>query len=96
MTLKSENNDAVINCWIYKSIRKDEMYLYLAEEDAFDSVPEILLTSFGEPVFVMELELSLQRKLARADVEAVIKSLKEDKFYLQIPPKLNPDLHFGD
>lgn len=96
MTSTSDNTNDTINCWIYKSVRKGEMYLYLTEEDVFDDVPEILLTSFGERDFVMELELSPQRKLARADVSAVIKALKEDKYYLQMPPKLNPDLHFGD
>ena len=85
-----------INCWIYKSIRKEEMYLYLADENGFDEIPEALKQTFGEKVFVMELELSAQRQLARADVDAVIQSLKEDGFYLQMPPKLDPDLYFGD
>lgn len=85
-----------INCWIYKSSRKEEMYLYLADENGLDEIPEALKQSFGETVFVMELELSAQRQLARADIEAVIQSLKEEGFYLQMPPKLDPDLYFGD
>lgn len=85
-----------INCWIYRSSRKDEMYLYLTAEDAFDDVPEVLLKSFGKPEFVMELTLSVERTLARADVATVMASLKEDKFYFQMPPEINPDLHFGD
>lgn len=95
MTSQTENND-LLPCWIYKSSRKEEMYLYLTKEDDFDEVPEGLLKSFGEPVFVMELELSEQRQLARADIVAVMQSLKDEGFYLQMPPKLDPDLHFGD
>ena len=93
--MQTDNTDQK-TCWIYKSTRKEEMYLYLAEEDGFDEVPEPLKQSFGDPIFVMELKLSKQRQLARADVIAVIKSLCEEGFYLQIPPKLDPDLYFGD
>ena len=95
MTSQAENINS-LPCWIYKSSRKDEMYIYLAEEEGFDDVPEDLRQSFGEPVFVMELKLSEQRPLARADVVAGMRSLRDEGFYLQIPPKLNPDLHFGD
>ncbi len=72
------------------------MYLYLTGEEGFDDVPDALRFSFGEPVFVMELELSLERQLARADIVVVMQSLKDEGFYLQMPPKLNPDLYFGD
>ncbi len=95
MTSKTDKNDLQA-CWIYKSSRKEEMYLYLSEEEGFDEVPDELRKTFGEPVFVMELELSEQRPLARADTVAVMRSLKDEGFYLQMPPKLNPDLYFGD
>ena len=95
MTSNKDKNGS-LSCLIYKSTRKEEMYLYLTEEEKFDHVPEILLKSFGEPVFVMELELSQDRQLARADIVVVMQSLKDEGFYLQIPPRLDPDLHFGD
>lgn len=37
-------------CWIYRSPRKDEMYLYITREDDFSRVPEALLQRFGKPV----------------------------------------------
>jgi uncharacterized protein YcgL (UPF0745 family) len=43
---------------------------------------------FGEPVFVLQLELSVDRRLARVDVVKVLESLSEQGFYLQLPPKL--------
>ena len=52
-------------CWVYRSPRKQEMYLYLAREDDFDSLPEALLQQFGDPVLVIELELNPERRLAR-------------------------------
>lgn len=86
----------VLNCWIYKSPRKDEMYLYLAAEEIFDEVPEVLMQGFGTPQFVMELELSAERKLARVDVNAVMTSLRESGFFLQMPPDLKPELYHGN
>ncbi len=84
------------NCWIYKSSKKDEMYLYLAREDDFEAVPELLMARFGKPSLVMELELDEQRKLARADVTRVMSQLAEEGYYLQMPPKLKPDIYHGN
>lgn len=83
-------------CWIYKSPRKDEMYLYLDREDDFSQVPEALLKQFGNPVFVMQLELSAEKKLARENTMTVLQSLSEQGFHLQMPPKLTPTLYHGN
>jgi len=80
-----------LNCWIYRSSRKNEMYLYLAKEDGFDDVPESLRTLFGEPSPVMELELSPERQLAREDVVQVMQNLRERGFHLQMPPSQVPE-----
>lgn len=72
------------------------MYLYLAGEDRYQDLPEPLKRSFGMPILVMQLELNSARKLARADVDAVMQSLTDQGYYLQMPPRLEPDLHFGD
>jgi uncharacterized protein YcgL (UPF0745 family) len=84
------------NCWIYKSPRKEEMYLYLSAEDAFDVLSDELLSSFGTPVFVLSMELTANRKLARVDTGKVIAALQQEGYFLQIPPDLKPHLYFGD
>ncbi len=84
------------NCWIYKSIRKEEMYLYLSAENAFDTLPEELLSNFGTPVFVLSMELTATRKLARVDTGKVISALQQEGYFLQMPPDLKPNLYFGD
>ena len=89
-------SDAMLPCWVYRSPRKQEMYLYLAEEDAFDKIPDALLERFGEPILVIELELSPERKLAREDVNTVIANLRTQGFHLQLPPKLQPELYHGN
>ncbi len=85
-----------MHCWIYRSPRRDEMYLYLAREDDFDVLPETLLRGFGRPQAVMSLKLDEQRPLARARVTEVIDALREQGYFLQLPPKLRPALYFGD
>ncbi|RMG34751.1 MAG: YcgL domain-containing protein [Gammaproteobacteria bacterium] len=72
------------------------MYLYLATEGDFDSVPDDLLSAFGPPHLVMQLTLSSQRPLAREDVFTVMRNLREQGFHLQMPPKLEPTLYHGN
>lgn len=75
-----------LTCWIYKSPKREGMYLYLRSEDDFSAVPEPLLAQFGSPQRVVELELSPGRKLARAESAEVMARLREEGFYLQMPP----------
>jgi uncharacterized protein YcgL (UPF0745 family) len=85
-----------VNCWIYKSPKKQEMYLYLKQENDFDDIPEALLKRFGNPVFVMQLELTAERKLARENSQTVINNLQQQGFHLQMPPDLKPDIYHGN
>lgn len=73
-------------CEIFKSPRKAEMYLYVERSRGLQDVPEVLLKQFGEPVSVMVLQLSPERRLARADTATVLAKIKEQGFYLQMPP----------
>ena len=72
------------------------MYLYLSRQDDFDDVPEALLKRFGKPLFVMQLELTAERKLARENPQTVINNLVQQGFHLQIPPQLKPDIYHGN
>jgi uncharacterized protein len=83
-------------CWVYRSSRKQEMYLYLHAQDDFSCVPDALLSGFGTPAMVMQLNLTPQRTLAREDVAKVIANLRNQGFHLQMPPKLQVDLYEGD
>ncbi|HEY0721671.1 MAG TPA: YcgL domain-containing protein [Gammaproteobacteria bacterium] len=74
-------------CTIYKSLSKDGLYIYLRDREMLATLPEALLKSLGNTELVMELELTPERTLARADVKEVIKSLDEKGFYVQMPPR---------
>ncbi|SFN47087.1 hypothetical protein SAMN05216516_10863 [Izhakiella capsodis] len=73
-------------CVIYRSSFRDQTYLYVEKRDDFSRVPEALLCSFGRPQFVMMLPLDGRKKLANADPDKVTTALREQGFYLQIPP----------
>ncbi len=76
-----------MQCFIYKSLKKDLLYLYLAKKDDFSKVPDALFSHLGKMEFVIDLELSPERKLAMEDAEKVIKCLKEQGFFVQLPPQ---------
>lgn len=91
-----------MHCDIYKSSKKDEMYLYIARPEQADEaqdidplavVPELLRQTFGRATFVMHLELSPARKLARVSTLHVIDSLVNKGFFIQMPPEglINPN-----
>lgn len=73
-------------CEIFRSSRKEEMYLYVDRARGLEDVPEALMKQFGEPESVMTVVLTPDRKLARADVGEVMAAIKEQGFYLQMPP----------
>lgn len=73
-------------CQIYRSSRKQEMYLYVEKSRGVVDVPETLMQQFGEPEKVMLLMLDSERKLARADVGEVMSCIADQGFYLQMPP----------
>lgn len=71
---------------IFRSSKKDEMYLYVEKQKGLKDVPEMLMERFGEGISVMTMLLKPEQKLARANPEDVMKAIKENGFYLQMPP----------
>ena len=74
-----------MQCAIYKSRKKQDTYLYLAAKDDFSRVPEPLLQLIGQPVHVLDLELSPDRKLAQENAAEVLRNLQERGWHLQMP-----------
>lgn len=75
-----------MHCVIYKSGRKPDTYLYVEKADDFTRVPQELLVRLGDLSSVMELELTPERNLVRAQAPEVIRQLQEQGYYLQLPP----------
>ncbi|OUR68595.1 hypothetical protein A9Q80_01705 [Cycloclasticus sp. 46_83_sub15_T18] len=76
------------SCAIYKTKKRDGLYLYVTEQDNFEDVPEAVMKQFPAPEHVFDLELSTERPLAREDVLLVIENLQTQGFHLQMPPKM--------
>ena len=77
-----------MQAFIYKSLRKPDTYVYLRKRDDFAVLPEPVRSPLGELVFVMDLALTPERKLARADAEVVRLNLQTQGFHLQFPPTM--------
>ena len=75
-----------MQCAIYKSNKKADTYLYVQDAGNFSRVPQDLLRLLGRLDFVMTLELTPDRILARADPEQVRQQLETQGYYLQLPP----------
>jgi uncharacterized protein YcgL (UPF0745 family) len=75
-----------MQAYVYKSHRKDDSYVFLAARDDFTRLPEPVRQQLGRLQFVMELVLTPQRKLARAEAAVVMENLATRGFHLQVPP----------
>lgn len=89
-------SDDNLPCWVYRSPKQQEMYLFMITEDDFSRVPAALLDRFGTPILVIELELNPERKLAREDIRVVMSNLRTQGFHLQMPEHLKPRLYHGN
>ncbi|EWH00130.1 YcgL domain-containing protein [Halomonas sp. BC04] len=73
-------------CEIFKSSRKEEMYLYVDKRQGLKEVPEALLERFGKPVPTLTLILTPDKPMARAKASDVIAAIREQGYYFQMPP----------
>ncbi len=73
-------------CFIYTCSRKPDTYVYLSDEGGIDVLAPELLASLGRLDLLMSIELTPERKLARADARVVIETLQSRGYYLQLPP----------
>ena len=74
-----------MQCFVYRSLRRENTYLFLAKKDSFDVIPEPLLRVFGDPEFSFEFELNKDKNLVRENSMDVIKNIQERGFHLQMP-----------
>ena len=85
-----------MHAYVYKSQRKADTYVYLAERDAFDVLPEPVRAQLGTQTFVLDETLPRDRKLARENVATARENLRTQTFHLQMPPRAVADPLTGD
>ena len=71
---------------VFRSPRKQGMYLYVERGQDLDELPGSMMGYFGKPESALDLVLTSQRRLARASAADVIAAIREQGFYIQMPP----------
>ena len=79
-------DDHRLLCSVYRSSKKEGMYLYVRRGADLGTLPEGLMKVFGLPGHALDLMLTAERKLARADSAVVMAQIRDQGFYLQMPP----------
>ncbi len=82
--MPTEKDTRPLPCVVYKSLRKQDTYLYVPAEDDFSAVPEALRAALGKLEEVMRLELTPQTRLARNNARQIIDDLRTQGFHLQV------------
>ncbi|XKM14029.1 YcgL domain-containing protein [Orbaceae bacterium ac157xtp] len=78
-------------CYIYRSPKKENSYLYVDKENDFTKVPDVLMKAFGQPIFAMKVLLDEKRKFVAGTAQEIEAKIKNDGFFLQM---LNEDDFF--
>ncbi|WP_427982305.1 YcgL domain-containing protein [Agarivorans sp.] len=73
-------------CAVYKSLKKQQTYLYIEKKDDFAKVPSSLLDLMGAKELVMVVPKRPTKDFARVEITALEKAFKEQGYYLQLPP----------
>ena len=71
--------------YIYRSSKKEGLYVYLREHQHLADLPEPVSRQLGTAEFAMEMELTADRKLGQEDASLVIANLESAGFHLQMP-----------
>lgn len=75
-----------MRCFVHKSLRKADTYVYFRDEAGAATLPVALREFLGPLQHVLELELTPTRRLAQADAARVLEALEQHGYYLQLPP----------
>ena len=70
---------------VFRSNKKDGMYLFVENKDILNELPDAVVKQLGETEFSFEFELSEARQLSNADSKEVIDTIGKQGFYIQMP-----------
>ena len=76
-----------LECAVYKSLKKDETYVFIPTTTPLSELPEELLKVLGQTELVMTLNLTPEKKMARGTATEVLKNIEKQGFHLQMPEK---------
>ena len=71
---------------VFRSARREGMYLIVDRAEGTARVPESLLAGFGAPQPSLVFMLTATRSMAQAQAPVVLVAIAEQGYYLQMPP----------
>jgi len=77
-----------MQCFVYRSSKKEGLYVYLAKEDGLADLPEPVLRQLGEPEFAMALDLSSRTSLGHTNIDDARADLISQGFHIQMPKSI--------
>ena len=83
----------LMQCFIYRSLKKNGLYVYMPKKDDFEKIPEGIMAQLGEIEFAMKIELTKDKKLAKEDPVKVIENIEINGFHLQMPSDIEDILN---
>ncbi len=79
-----------MHCHVYASDKRQQTYVWLARRDHFDVLPAALAQRLGALRFVLDVQLDGERNLPNANAAQVLQQLRNEGWYLQLPPDATP------
>lgn len=74
-----------MECAVYKSLKKDETYVFIPTSTPLSDLPDELMKILGQAEMVMTLKLTPEKKMAIGTAATVMKSIDQQGFHLQMP-----------
>ncbi len=78
-----------MECFVYRSSKKSDTYIYMQDEDKLSELPDALDRLLGKLEFVMKVDLDSRSQLANAEIEDVREQVNKQGFYIQLPRELH-------
>lgn len=75
-----------MECVVYRSERRPDTYVYVADASALARLPPELTRVLGKLTEALRFELTPERKLAREDATRVLANLQQMGYHVQFPP----------
>lgn len=69
---------------MYRCDKQDGQYVFLADKDHFDVLPDALQKRLGKLTYSFDFELTETRNMAQDDPKVVLDALNQKGFYLRL------------
>lgn len=74
-----------MECAVYKSLKKDDTYVFIPTTTPLSELPEELIKILGQAEMIMTLNLTPEKRMAHGTAAEIMKSIDTQGFHLQMP-----------